>query len=146
MKVRGKACCIFLNSKIVMSTLLPRKDFHPHTIQKVNISVSRDCQQWPSVHVVHHPSFAVQVLYDDVHISKERFHWSLRHWKMSHWTEQDLRGPTNSMLRRVVEIPMSKSWMFCRLWTIILSPLSKWSVFKPNDISANPWRLLKKQI
>lgn len=37
-----KACRTFPNSKIVMSTLLPRKDFHPLTIQKVNVSISRD--------------------------------------------------------------------------------------------------------
>ena len=90
--VRGvmeKACCPSPNFKIVMSTLLPRKDFHQNTIQKVNISIFRDCQQWPNVHVVHYPSLTVQDLNDDVYLSKERFHWLLRHWKMSHWTKQE---------------------------------------------------------
>ncbi|KAJ8369386.1 hypothetical protein SKAU_G00094140 [Synaphobranchus kaupii] len=69
--VTEKASHTFPNSKIVISTLLPRKDFHPHTIQKVNASISRDCALRPNVHLAHHPALSVDDLYDQVHLYKE---------------------------------------------------------------------------
>ncbi|KAJ8339686.1 hypothetical protein SKAU_G00343190 [Synaphobranchus kaupii] len=47
------------------------KDFHPHTIQKVNASISRDCALRPNVHLAHHPALSVDDLYDQVHLLKE---------------------------------------------------------------------------
>ncbi|KAL6458286.1 hypothetical protein MHYP_G00335160 [Metynnis hypsauchen] len=38
-----KASNTFPNSKIIISTLLPRKDFYPYTIQKINGSIAREC-------------------------------------------------------------------------------------------------------
>ncbi|KAJ8332586.1 hypothetical protein SKAU_G00423750 [Synaphobranchus kaupii] len=54
-----KASHTFPSSKIVISTLLPRKDFHPLTINKINASISRDCALRPNVHLAHHPSLGM---------------------------------------------------------------------------------------
>lgn len=103
---------------LVMSILLPRKDFHPHTIQKVNISICRDCRLWPDVHVAHCLSLTVQGLYDHVHLFKEvalLFIKTVKDVRLSRrgslnrrsnigtssapTTERDLPGLANSMRR-----------------------------------------------
>ncbi|KAL7864512.1 hypothetical protein AOLI_G00159320 [Acnodon oligacanthus] len=66
-----KAGNSFPNSKIVISILLPCKDFHPYTIQKINTSISRECALRPNIHLVHHPSLHTACLYGHVHLFKE---------------------------------------------------------------------------
>lgn len=51
------------NSKMDLSTLLPSKDFHPDTIQKMNISISRDCKLWLNGHIAYYLSLTVHDLY-----------------------------------------------------------------------------------
>ncbi|KAL7870690.1 hypothetical protein SRHO_G00081870 [Serrasalmus rhombeus] len=46
-RVADRAAESFPNAKIIVSTLLPRKDFHPATIQKVNADISRGCALSP---------------------------------------------------------------------------------------------------
>ncbi|KAE8297665.1 hypothetical protein D5F01_LYC04303 [Larimichthys crocea] len=65
-----KASNTFPNSRVVISTLLPRKDFHPGTIHRINSSVSRDCVLKPNVHLAHHPTLDISCLYDHVHLFK----------------------------------------------------------------------------
>ena len=70
--VINKASNTFPNTKIVMSTLLPRKDFHPKTISGINASMSRDCALRPNVYLAHHPTLEINGLFDQVHLKKER--------------------------------------------------------------------------
>ena len=58
----------FPDAKVVISTLLPRQDFHPVLIQRVNASISRDCALKPNVFLAHHPTLEQHSLYDQVHI------------------------------------------------------------------------------
>ncbi|XP_030279699.1 histone-lysine N-methyltransferase set1-like isoform X2 [Sparus aurata] len=71
-RVIEKASTSFPNSRVVMSTLLPRKDFHPDTIHRINSSMSRDCVLRPNVHLAHHPTLDVNCLYDHVHLFKNK--------------------------------------------------------------------------
>ncbi|CAB1354062.1 unnamed protein product [Coregonus sp. 'balchen'] len=66
-----KASAIFPNSRIVVSTLLQRKDFHPATIQRINASLSQDCALRPNVQLAHHPTLDLDCLYDHVHLYRE---------------------------------------------------------------------------
>ncbi|KAJ7995823.1 hypothetical protein DPEC_G00028200 [Dallia pectoralis] len=70
-KAIEKATSTFPNTKIVVSTLLPRTDIHPATIQQINTSLSRDCALKPNVHLAHHPTLKLDCLYDHVHLYKE---------------------------------------------------------------------------
>ena len=65
-----KASSTFPNAQVVISTLLPRKDFHPATIQRVNASISRDCASKPNVFLAHHSTLDLNSLYDQVHLYK----------------------------------------------------------------------------
>ncbi|XP_071186896.1 uncharacterized protein [Salvelinus alpinus] len=66
-----KASAIFPNTRIIVSTLLQRRDFHPATIQRINASLSRDCALRPNVHLAHHPTLDLDCLYDHVHLYRE---------------------------------------------------------------------------
>ncbi len=69
-----KARHTFPNSKIILSTLLQRKDFHPNTINKINSNISRHCAIVPNVYLAHHPDLDTDCLYDHVHIYKNLVH------------------------------------------------------------------------
>ncbi len=69
-----KARETFPNSKITLSTLLQRKDFHPKTINKINSNISRHCAILPNVHLAHHPDLDTDCLYDHVHLYKNLVH------------------------------------------------------------------------
>ncbi len=72
--VLEKARETFPNSKITLSTLLQRKDFHHKTINKINSSISRHCTLLPNVHLAHHPDLDTDCLYDHVHLYKNLVH------------------------------------------------------------------------
>lgn len=69
-----KARHTFPNSKIILSTLLHRKDFHPNTINKINANISRHCALVPNVYLAHHPDLDTDCLYDHVHLYKNLVH------------------------------------------------------------------------
>lgn len=76
-RVGGLVCSVaqraaenFPSAKIIVSTLLPRKDFHPATIQKVNAEISRGCALIPNVHLAHHSNIGPHHLYDHVHLNR----------------------------------------------------------------------------
>ncbi|XP_066514798.1 uncharacterized protein [Hoplias malabaricus] len=69
--VAQRAAEAFPKAKIVISTLLPRKDFHPATIQRVNAEISRGCALIPNVHLAHHPSITPHHLHDHVHVNRQ---------------------------------------------------------------------------
>lgn len=70
-RVIEKASTTFPNSRIVISTLLQRRDFHPRTIDRVNFSLSRDCALKTNVFLAQHPTLDLDCLYDNVHLHKE---------------------------------------------------------------------------
>ncbi|KAI7794676.1 hypothetical protein IRJ41_020546, partial [Triplophysa rosa] len=72
--VVDKARHTFPNSKIILSTLLLSRDFHPDTINKINASISRHCALLPNVHLAHHPDLDTDCLYDHVHLYKSLTH------------------------------------------------------------------------
>ncbi|KAJ8369692.1 hypothetical protein SKAU_G00097200 [Synaphobranchus kaupii] len=69
-RVAERATETFPNAKITISSLLPRKDFHSLTIQRVNAEISRGCALLPNVHLAHHPTIGPWDLYDHVHLDK----------------------------------------------------------------------------
>ena len=69
-RVAERASESFPSSKITISALLPRRDFHPLTIQRVNAEISRGCALLPNVHLAHHPTIGPWDLYDNVHLYK----------------------------------------------------------------------------
>lgn len=69
-KVAAKANREFPDSRIVMSTLLPRTDTPPHVIHNINSELTRKCSSFPNVHVAHHPMIGPRELYDGLHLHK----------------------------------------------------------------------------
>ena len=65
-----KTSSTFPQARIVISTLLPRKDAHPLTIHKINASISRDCALRSNVHLAHNSTMNTKYLYDHVHLHK----------------------------------------------------------------------------
>ncbi len=66
--VAEKASSNFPNSKIILSTLLLRSDFHPDTIRHINARVCRDCALKPNVYLAQHPTLNLNSLYDHVRL------------------------------------------------------------------------------
>ncbi|KAL1255300.1 hypothetical protein QQF64_013361 [Cirrhinus molitorella] len=62
-----KASQTFPTSRILVSTLLPRLDFPPSVIDKINEEVRHSCSSLPNVHLVHHSSIRPWHLYDGLH-------------------------------------------------------------------------------
>ena len=69
-RVAERASECFPSSKITILALLPHRDFHPLTIQRVNVEISRGCALLPNVHLAHHPTIGPWDLYDNVHLYK----------------------------------------------------------------------------
>ncbi|XP_048108459.1 uncharacterized protein LOC125300506 [Alosa alosa] len=69
--VMEKASSNFPEARVVISTLLPRTDFHPDTINRINASISRDCAMKQNVFLAHHPLLNHNNLLDHVHLHKE---------------------------------------------------------------------------
>ncbi len=61
----------FPESKIIISTLLPRHDMPPHIIYSINAEISRGCSALPNVHLAHHHHIGLQHLYDGLHLHKD---------------------------------------------------------------------------
>ncbi|KAI7805633.1 hypothetical protein IRJ41_012827 [Triplophysa rosa] len=61
----------FRESRIVISTLLPRRDTSPHTIYSINAEISRACSAFPKVHLAPHQHIGLKHLYDGLHLQKD---------------------------------------------------------------------------
>ena len=70
-KVAERASMELPESRIVVSTLLPRTDFPPHIIHDINAELTRSCTALPNVYIAHCSSISPQDLYDGLHIHKE---------------------------------------------------------------------------
>ncbi|KAK9542080.1 hypothetical protein VZT92_002074 [Zoarces viviparus] len=62
----------FPDTRIVISTLLPRTDTPPHVIHDINMEIRRGCAPLPNVHLASHPTVGTWDLYDGLHLHKER--------------------------------------------------------------------------
>ncbi|KAM9416149.1 uncharacterized protein ACWYII_024690 [Salvelinus alpinus] len=72
--VRGvaeRAQAVFPTTNIVVSTLLPRKDFPGQLIDKINQQITVDCASLLNVRTAHHPTLTCQHLYDNVHLDQD---------------------------------------------------------------------------
>ncbi|KAL6483827.1 hypothetical protein MHYP_G00086990 [Metynnis hypsauchen] len=106
-RVAQRATETFPSAKIIVSTILPRKDFHPTTIQRVNADVSRGCAL-PNVHLAHHSTITPHHFYDHVHLNRhivKEFTKTLKNvalGRQTHMTikqrgeHQQQRGPTTT--------------------------------------------------
>ncbi|XP_048015835.1 uncharacterized protein LOC125248181 isoform X1 [Megalobrama amblycephala] len=70
-KIAETASKKFPESRIIISTLLPRRDTPPHIIYSINAEISRRCSALPNVHLVHHQHIGLQHLYDGLHLHKD---------------------------------------------------------------------------
>ena len=70
-RVAQTATQAFPSTKITISTILPRRDIHPATIQKINAEISRGCALMANVHLAHHPNLSIHSLHDHVHLHKD---------------------------------------------------------------------------
>ncbi len=61
----------FPESRMIISTLLPRHDTPPHIIYGINAEISRGCSALPNVHLAHHHHIGLQHLYDGLHLHKD---------------------------------------------------------------------------
>ncbi|KAJ8362796.1 hypothetical protein SKAU_G00116270 [Synaphobranchus kaupii] len=70
-KVAERAAQLFPDSRVVMSTLLPRADTPPHILQEINSEIARGCATLPNVHLAHHSTIHSWHLYDGLHLNQE---------------------------------------------------------------------------
>ncbi|KAJ8367347.1 hypothetical protein AAFF_G00320700 [Aldrovandia affinis] len=69
-KMAKRASREFPNSRIVISTLLPRTDTPPHVIHEINMEISRSCAALPNIHLAHHTNIGTWDLHDRLHLNK----------------------------------------------------------------------------
>ncbi|KAL4007974.1 hypothetical protein ACER0C_001826 [Sarotherodon galilaeus] len=67
-----KASNTFPESRVVMSALLPMKNMHCDTINKINSRLEKECEELPNVHFAKHPTININCLYDKVHLLKDK--------------------------------------------------------------------------
>ncbi len=92
-RLAEKATETYPNTKITISTLLPRRDIHPDTIQRVNADISKGCARLPNVYLAHHPSLTIRDLYDHVHIRKDKVNVFAKTLKDTAWGRQTTSTP-----------------------------------------------------
>ncbi len=73
--------------------LLPRRDIHPDTIQRVNADISKGFTRLPNVYLAHHPSISIRELYDHVHIRKDKVNVFAKTLKDTAWGRQTTSTP-----------------------------------------------------
>lgn len=61
----------FPDTRVVVSTLLPRTDTPPHIIHEINMEIRRGCATIPNVHLALHPTIGTWDLYDGLHLHKQ---------------------------------------------------------------------------
>jgi len=71
-KMAEQASKEFPDTRIVISTLLPRTDIPPHAIHDINMEIRRGCATLPNVHLAVHPTISIWDLYDGLHLHKEK--------------------------------------------------------------------------
>ncbi len=92
-RVAETATETYPNTKITISTLLPCRDIHPDTIQRVNADISKGFTRLPNVYLAHHPSISIRELYDHVHIRKDKVNVFAKTLKDTAWGRQTTSTP-----------------------------------------------------
>ncbi|KAJ8418945.1 hypothetical protein AAFF_G00004440 [Aldrovandia affinis] len=106
-KVAVRATQEFPESRVVISTLLPRVDTPPHLIATVNVEIAKGCATLPSMHLAHHPTLGPWHLHDTVDLNKigvmivamplKDIALGCKHPAMlQSWPSQPLHGPSRS--------------------------------------------------
>ncbi|KAK9529968.1 hypothetical protein VZT92_011512 [Zoarces viviparus] len=67
-KMAEQASKEFPDTRIVISTLLPRTDTPPHVIHDINMEIRRGCAPLPNIHLALHPTVGTWDLYDGLHL------------------------------------------------------------------------------
>eukprot|EP00064_Thunnus_orientalis_P015699 superscaffoldBa00002961_g15756 len=70
-KVTERACRVFPESQLVISTLLPRTDTPPHVIHHINMEITQNCSTLPNIHLVHHTTISTWHSYDGLHLDRD---------------------------------------------------------------------------
>lgn len=55
-------------AKVIVSSLLPRRDIHVKVIEKINAKLTSVCAEIPNAKVAHHTDITIRHLYDSVHL------------------------------------------------------------------------------
>ncbi|XP_071062719.1 uncharacterized protein [Pseudochaenichthys georgianus] len=71
-KMAEQASKEFPDTRIVVSTLLPRTDTPPHVIHDINMEIRKGCATLPNVHLALHSTIGPWDLYDGLHLHRER--------------------------------------------------------------------------
>lgn len=66
-KVVKTASRIYPRAKVIISTLLPRRDVPQRIISTINAEIARVCAPMPNVHIAHHQRITHEHLYDHIH-------------------------------------------------------------------------------
>ncbi|XP_057210185.1 uncharacterized protein LOC130566612 [Triplophysa rosa] len=106
-RVVEKATEIYPTSKIIISPLLPRRDFHPDTIQRVNSDISKGCARLPNVHLTHHLTITVRDLCDHLHIRRDKVNVFAKTLKDTAWGRQTISTPLKTTHHRPSRNPQS---------------------------------------
>lgn len=62
---------IYPRAKVIISTLLPRRDVPQRIINTINAEIARVCAPMPNVHIADHQRITHEHLYDHIHIHRE---------------------------------------------------------------------------
>ena len=70
-EVAERACRVFPETRVVISTLLPRRDTPPHVVHEINAEIIRSCFTLPNVHLARHTTIGTWDLYDGLHLNRD---------------------------------------------------------------------------
>ncbi len=62
---------IYPRAKVIISSLLPRRDVPQRIINAINVEIANICAPIPNVHIANHQQITHQHLYDHIHIHRE---------------------------------------------------------------------------
>ncbi|KAF4097555.1 hypothetical protein G5714_021563 [Onychostoma macrolepis] len=62
---------IYPRAKVIISSLLPRRDVPQRIINNINVEIANICASIPNVHIANHQQITHQHLYDHIHIHRE---------------------------------------------------------------------------
>jgi len=69
--VERTASRIYPRAKVIISSLLPRRDMPQRIINAINVEIANICSPIPNVHIANHQQVTHQHLYDHIHIHRE---------------------------------------------------------------------------
>ncbi|CAB1350866.1 unnamed protein product [Coregonus sp. 'balchen'] len=100
-RVAERAQAMFPTTNIVVSTLLPRKDFPGKLIEKINQQITVDYASLLNVRTAHHPTLTCEHLYDNVHLDQD----SIRTFAKDLKDATRCQGPTHPSPQQQSPLP-----------------------------------------